>query len=309
MVQKRLPKSRRAPEAIAPLALTERSLEVVRAIARYRFLSTSTLVKLAVGNEDVTHRHLQSLYHRGIVSRLTIPRSGHRGEFIYFLENAATLKEIAPRLAIEIDWEQVRINHERYSEAVLANHDGVGQFLFLRHELMISDFRASLEIACRASKGRVELARWEQGASIWRSVRLAPRLTLPFRPDALLTLRLPNAPEGQQNANFFYEADRGTTSLPRFKQKLEAYLHFLKQGLHTEAFGIRKVRAVLVETITDERAEQCRDVASELADTELLAGMLFWFATAKELSTDAQEEPFHPHWLTAGDRVQKSVLD
>src|ERR1700743_3649831 len=108
MMQKRLPKSRRAPEAIAPLALTERSLAVVRALVRYRFLSTSATVKLAGGNEDVTHRHLQSLYHRGIVSRLTIPRLGNRGEFIYFLENAPALRDIVPRLGTEIDWECIR---------------------------------------------------------------------------------------------------------------------------------------------------------------------------------------------------------
>jgi len=306
MMQKRLPKSRRAPEAIAPLALTERSLLIVRALARYRFLPTSTLVKLAGGNEDVTHRHLQSLYHRGIVSRLTIPRLGNRGEFIYFLDNAAALRDIAPRLGIEIDWDLVRMNRERYSDKALADTDGVGRFMFLRHELMISDFRASLEIACRASGGRVELARWEQGAGLWRSVRLTSRLTLPFRPDALLTLRLPNAPEGQQRANFFYEADRDTSTLPRFKLKLEAYLHFLKQGLHTGAFGIKRVRAVLVETITDERTEQCKAVASELAAKEPLARLLFWFSTA---NADTRERPFHPHWRCSGDVLHKSVLD
>src|ERR1700722_15611670 len=114
-MQKRLPKSRRAPEAIAPSSLTERDLAVVRALARYRFLSTSMLVKLAGGNEDVTHRHLQSLYHLGIVSRLTIPRVGHRGEFIYFLENAPVLRALIPRLGVELDWGHISSNAERYS--------------------------------------------------------------------------------------------------------------------------------------------------------------------------------------------------
>ncbi len=306
MMQKRLPKSRRAPEAIAPLALTERSLAVVRALARYRFLSTSALVKLAAGNEDVTHRHLQSLYHRGMVSRLTIPRLGHRGEFIYFLDNAAALRDIAPRLGAEVDWECVRTNQERYSVEALADTDGVGRFMFLRHELMISDFRASLEVACRDSGGRHELARFQQGPSLWGSVRISSRLTLPFRPDALLTLRFPSAPEGLQRANFFYEADRNTTSLQRFRLKLEAYLHYLKQGLQVQAFDIRKVRAVLVETITEERTEQCRAVASELAAKDPLAGLLFWFAKA---DTCTQDKPFHPHWLGCCDGVRKSLLD
>jgi hypothetical protein len=305
-MQARLPKSRRAPDLVAPLALTERSFEIVRSLAGYRFLSTSILVKLAGGNEDVTHRHLQSLYHRGIISRLTIPRLGNRGEFIYFLDNCAALRELSPRLDIEIDWDSVRTNRERYSPEALAEADGVGRFMFLRHELMISDFRATLAVACRESSGRYELAHFEQGPSLWGSVRIAPRLMLPFRPDALLTLRSLGAAEGQQRANFFYEADRATTSLPRFKTKLEAYLGYLKQGLQVKAFDIRKVRAVLVETITEERAEQCKAVASELAGTEPLAGMLFWFSTAQ---VKQKHTPFSPHCQMAEGGVSRSLLD
>src|ERR1035441_6527856 len=89
--QKRLPKTKRAPEAIAPKRITERSLDVVRAIARYRFIPTSTLLRIVGGNEDVTHRHLQHLYHAGVISRFTIPNTTHRGEFIYFLDNLITV--------------------------------------------------------------------------------------------------------------------------------------------------------------------------------------------------------------------------
>jgi hypothetical protein len=305
-VQKRLPKSRRAPEAIAPSSLTERSLAVVRALARYRFLSTSMLVKLAVGNEDVTHRHLQSLYHRGIVSRLTIPRLGQRSEFIYFLDNAPALRALAPRLGAEVSWEQVRSNAERYSDAALRAADGVGRYMFLHHELMISDFHCSLEVACRNSEGRMELARFEQGSSIWRSVRLASGLTLPLRPDALLTLRHATAPEGQQRANFFYEADRSTTTLPRLEQKFRAYLAYLKQGLQEQDFGIRKVRAVLVETISAERLAHCLALVSELAAKEPLAGLLFWFAVAND---ETREKPFQPHWASIGSGPARSLLD
>src|ERR1700677_2957146 len=99
MTQTRLPKFRRVPEAVAGKRLTERSLEIIRIILRYRFMSTSTLVSVAGGNEDVTYRHLQQLYHQGLISRFTLPRSGNRGEFIYFLENATALREIVHRLA------------------------------------------------------------------------------------------------------------------------------------------------------------------------------------------------------------------
>ena len=303
--QKRLPKTKRAPEAIAPKRITERSIDVVRAIARYRFIPTSTLLRIVGGNEDVTHRHLQHLYHAGVISRFTIPNTTHRGEFIYFLDNLITVRELAPRLGIDVDWEQLRANRERYSEEALSDgSDGVGQFLFLRHELMIGDFRAALECACRISDGRVELARWLQGPALWSNVQVAPRRTLPHRPDALLTLLLPSAHEGQQRANFFYEADRNTTALPRFKQKVEAYMHHLKQRKH-EALDIKRIRAVLVETTTDERIAALMTVVAAFAASEPLAGVFFWFATAGKES----DSPFTPRWVCAGDSRVRSLLD
>jgi len=115
------------------------------------------------------------------------------------------------------------------------------------------------------------------------------RRTLPHRPDALLALRLPSAHEGQQRANFFYEADRNTTALPRFKQKVEAYIHHLKQRKH-EALNIKRIRAVLVETTTDERIAALMTVVAAFAASEPLAGVLFWFATAGKES----DSPFSP---------------
>jgi hypothetical protein len=116
MTQARLPKFRRVPEAVGDKRVTERGIEVIRIILRYRFISTGTLVVVVGGNEDVTYRHLQQLYHQGLVSRFTLPRSGNRGEFIYFLENTAALREIAHRIAPEeIDWAQIKGNHEKYA--------------------------------------------------------------------------------------------------------------------------------------------------------------------------------------------------
>jgi hypothetical protein len=158
------------------------------------------------------------------------------------------------------------------------NGDGYGKFLFIRHELMISDFHASLEIGCRASEGRVELARWVQGAALWSSVRMPSKQTLPHRPDAFFTLRFPLAPAGQQRSNFFYEADRATTNLTRFRQKLEAYFEYLKQGKQ-QALGIKKIRGVLVESNSESRREDCMQTALGINFATLHVSELFWFAT------------------------------
>ena len=101
-MQKRLPKTRRAPEAVATKRLTVRSLKVIETIARYRFILARDIVRLVGGNEDVTHRHLQQLYHRDLINRFTLP-APKTGEFIYFLDNAAGLRQLADASSLQGD--------------------------------------------------------------------------------------------------------------------------------------------------------------------------------------------------------------
>jgi len=55
--------------------------------------------------------------------------------------------------------------------------------------------------------------------------------------------------------HFFYEADRGSMNSTDMLKKLRAYYHFVKrQQRHKESFGIHPIRAVLVETTEESRA-------------------------------------------------------
>lgn len=301
-MQKRLPKSVRVADAVQGKRITDRSLEIIAAIARYRFLRTRDIIRLVGGNEDVTHRHLQQLYHRDLANRFTLP-TPRTGEFIYFLDNAAGLRplaEIGKLKEAEFDWESIKANREKYRDTGARS---IGRFLFIEHELMISDFHADLEMALREGSG-VELDRWEQGALLWNTVQLSKKESLPHRPDALFTLHFPYAPEGQQRSNFVYEADRETSNLTRIRQKLEAHLAFFSQDLHVENYGFRKLRAVLVETLSTSRAEQMKELAAALAAKEPLAGLLFWFS-----STENSMSPFDRRWTCAADSRPRSLLD
>ena len=109
-MQKRLPKSARVASAVQGKRITDRSLEIIAAIARYRFLRTSDIVRLVGGNEDVTHRHLQQLFHRDLANRFTLP-TPRTGEFIYFLDNTAGLRQLAPNGKIQdvaLDWDGIK---------------------------------------------------------------------------------------------------------------------------------------------------------------------------------------------------------
>ncbi|PYP84649.1 MAG: hypothetical protein DMG65_22205 [Candidatus Angelobacter sp. Gp1-AA117] len=305
-MQKRLPKFTRAPEAVYGKPVTDRGLLILTTISRYRFIKTSDIIRLVGGNEDVTYRHLQQLYHQNLTNRLALPKHGGQGEFIYFLDNARTLRVLVAHSKLNasvFNWDEIKGNREKYSQM---GEESVGRFLFLNHELMISRFRADIELECKNSDGRVELCQWMQGSSTWSKVQGNSGKFLPHRPDAFFTLRLPNAPEGQQRSNFFYEADRGTSNLTRFREKLEAYLQFLIQEKH-KRYGVQKIRAVLVHTQKASWAAQLKSVAAQIASSEPLAAHLFWFGSSEEMGDRGSH--FTPHFTLCADERKRSLLD
>jgi len=133
-MQTRLPKSVRVADAVQGKRITDRCVGIIATIARYRFLGTRDIIRLVGGNEDVTHRHLQQLYHRDLINRFTLP-TPRNGEFIYFLDNTAGLRSLADsgKLSREsIDWAGIKSNREKYRES---DARSVGRFLFIEHEL------------------------------------------------------------------------------------------------------------------------------------------------------------------------------
>ena len=83
----------------------------------------------------------------------------------------------------------------------------------------------------------------------------APSVLPESRPDALFSLRLADRSPHHQLSHFCYEADRGSMPMADMLKKFRAYYHFIKrQQLHTKAFGVHPIRAVLVETTSEARA-------------------------------------------------------
>jgi hypothetical protein len=355
-MQQRLRKYRRDPRAAEILGnrqITDRSLEIISNLSFYRFLPTSLLIALIEGYPRNIHRHLQTLYHRMLINRFSFPRVGNPGEFVYYLDNTEALE-----LLIEHGWaeredlkyEEVRNNREKDYSAV---HDASkveemqGRIQFLKHELMISRFHAILELACKDSDGKVELTDWRQGSELWNEVEV-PRLRyerskdgrgdilwfeseeterLPHRPDAFFTLRFTDRTESKQEASYFYEADRKRTSTKKHNKKLRAHFHYaVKQRKHQEHYGVSRIRAVLIETIISDWADELRQAARHYAVSGPKPSPLFWFTTSEFFTKPveikqgerARQSPFylsHPEiifdriWATPVDDTLYSILD
>ncbi|HLV88702.1 MAG TPA: replication-relaxation family protein [Candidatus Sulfotelmatobacter sp.] len=285
-MQKRLTKFIRQPDAVSGRRLTARSLAIIAVISRYRLLPTSLLVRLIDGNEDVTHRHLQQLYHKGLINRFAFPKLGSAGEFHYYLDNPAALELLAAHAVAsetELDWEGVARNHDKAYHEIndpQKSEEASGRILFLKHEAMISRFHFLLEMAAAKSRPTVDLALWRQGPALNSSVTdQGTGEIMPHRPDAFFTLRFCSEPEGRNRASFFYEADRKTTNVPKMMLKFRAHAEFIRQGRGLERYGLKRIRAVLVETVDTAWAEALRGAASEICPAPL-----FWFTASPVLA-------------------------
>jgi Replication-relaxation len=305
----RLPKFTRIPEHFSSTKTTDRDLGLIRTISEYRLASSSQLVELVGGNEDVTYRHLQRLFHLGLINRFSLPRHGYPGEFVYYLDEPAALKltSSAPDGEIEESaLKAVRLNKKkRYSQS----SSKPSQLLFLQHELMISRFHFMVAIACRQAQEEIQLSSWKQGAELWSKVSIeAPDgkvASAPHRPDAFLTLSFPQRNPGLQRSHFFYEADRGTMSTQRLKAKFQCYIEFLHQLKHTEQYGIRKIRAILIETVSAQSAQRLRETARELCPDI----PLFWFSSADILMDEHSRPGAAPKVNVVADKVWWTTTD
>jgi Replication-relaxation len=302
--QKRTPKFKRVPEAVASRRITHTSLAVIDTIERYQIIPTSLLVRLVGGNPAVIARHLHQLYHKGLINRFCFMKGRTAGEFHYYLDNPIALEILIDQGGVDpesLDFESVRRNREkRYSDVNDSTQsedlEGTSR-LYLKHESMISRFHGILELASNASAGRVELTDWRQGPELWNRVEVAKTTfrdgywqqqeateDLPHRPDAFFTLVFQKEPDLEKKAHFFYEADRKTTNVTRFIKKLRSHFHYIvKQKLYQEHHGVGRIRAVLIETLDTQWAEHLRQAAAH----PIVSGKpssLFWFTASEVLA-------------------------
>ena len=300
-MQQRLKKYSRNADTFAAVAsrqITNTSLRILATIHDYKILPTSLIVRLLSAHEKSTYRHLQHLYHKGLVNRFAFMRGKNPSEFYYYLDNTEAL-ELLVLNGVDrdhLEFDEVRRNREkRYCDVndPKRTEEMQGRLLFLKHEVMISRFHGMLELACSATNGSIQLTNFEQGPRLWAKVQV-PKLAfrngawteldeteeLPHRPDAFFTLSFPN--NDREDLHFFYEADRHRTDTNKYNKKLRAHFHFVvKQKQHREFYDIERVRAVLTETVDDDWAERLRQAAGHVTVSGTKPSPLFWFTTSR----------------------------
>jgi hypothetical protein len=298
---KRLKKySREKTENLPPRRITARSIEIVDIIERYKFVPTSLIVRLVSGDMRTTERHLQNLYHQALVNRFAFPSTYYPTEFIYYLDDKRALALLTNdgREAEKLDFEIVRRNREKKYSEITASREMIkmqGRLMHLHHEIMISRFHFMMEKACAKSNGKVELLGFYQGSKLWNTVEASKIFydasgnfsesneteTLPHRPDAFFALYFGDREGEEKTQYFFYEADRKNTSIKKFNKKLRAHFHYVvKQKKHIEDYGVKRIRAVLIESTVDHWTNALRLHARHPVVAGKKPSPLFWFTTS-----------------------------
>jgi hypothetical protein len=139
-----------------------------------------------------------------------------------------------------------------------------------------------------------------------RVVHERERHTIGVIPDKVFGLHFLDAPDGQNRAYFFLEADRGTMPVERssfdrtsFYRKLLAYYETWRQQIHTEHFGIKSFRVLTVTS----SAERVRNIAA--AATRATTGKaprLFLFSDQASI---ASGDPLAVDWRDAGGGITR----
>ena len=126
------------------------------------------------------------------------------------------------------------------------------------------------------SNGKVQLLGFYQGSQLWNIVtvtkvhfdqegnirELDETENLPHRPDAFFALYYPEREDEEKTQYSFYEADRKTTSVKKMHKKLRAHFHYIvKQRLTAEHYGVKRIRAVLIESTEEDWTNTLRESA------------------------------------------------
>src|ERR1700722_9562914 len=157
------------PETPSRGVITDRDLDIIEAILRYRFSPTSELVRLVGGNRNVTLRRLRLLWEWQLVNRFAFPGIRTHSEFIYYLDRQQTLDLLVEKWRLgsvhkQME-EEIGLNRDAdyAGAAVRGQHMKLG---FLQHSLMISRMHFMLEMASRDSGGSFRLGSRRQGAEL-----------------------------------------------------------------------------------------------------------------------------------------------
>lgn len=299
----RLPRFRRASEPPA-FRLTDDDVEIVRQLARRRFLRSTHIAELVGRSLDRTNDRLRCLYHAGYVDR-------PRAQLDYYPTAGSApivyaLADRGARLLIERDG-------AAFANVEWSRKNREAGRPFIEHQIEIADFEIALRRAVRACCDTRLISADEMAAGRPKSASRHPfalRAKLTHRgaireisviPDFVFALKLGDG----TRRNFMVEIDRGTMPVIRsdigqtsVARKLRTYLAAHAARQHERLFGWRNFRVL---TVVPTRQRINTIIAAYKQQTQLVPATLCLFADRRRL-LDSEDYFAYP-WLDADGKA------
>lgn len=288
--------------------LTERDMQLLLDVYKYRYLSTSQLTRLHFVSEKTTWRRLSILVNQEYLARFNAPSIP---EYLYHLGKAG----------IEIVAAQLQVEPEQLPGTRTTRTPK--DYYFLRHFLKINDFRIALTLGCQVSG--MELLgfipeylgeKTERGGVVKFITevvtdRAHPRDLIRHTPDGVFAL----GKDGKA-ALFFLEVDRGTEAIANeekgFLKTLKFYLNYWtdeKYQRYQAEFRCAepfKAFRTLVVTTSAARLQNMRAACSSFPFQPAHARRFIWLTTDEQISP---ETIFEQVWQSAeiGDEKRYQI--
>jgi hypothetical protein len=268
--KKRRPRDRRVPERERPrMALTDRDIEIIKAVNDCRALLTRQIETLFGMSRSKAQSRLSRLYHNEYLERrfLSVVKGGPASSPIVYT--------VGKRGA------DVLIRHYNLAPSAIYSAPKDLSWEFLEHLLEINHIRIAVTNACRINGFTLEL--WLDEYSF----RAAPEYVSirntkgryqdkPVYPDAYFRLRVP-----QGQAHFFLEHDRGTEPRSKFKPQIEVYEAYTRSGQYEARFHTKSLR-ILVVTTSTQRLHNLREVTIQAGGDRK-----YWFTTFDQITAQS----------------------
>lgn len=285
----RLPRFRRASEP-PPFQLTDGDVEIVRQLAKHRFLRSTHIAALVGRSLDRTNDRLSKLFHAGYIDR-------PRAQLDYYpgMGSAPMVYALADRGARLL----IRRDGIDFANVEWSRKNREAGRPFIEHQLEIMDFYVSLQCATR-NRNDVRLIHPDEIVSDFPDQSFSARNPFALRvrlhhkgtlheiglvPDLVFGLKFL---DGSRRC-FMVEIDRGTMPIARsdieqtsFERKMRSYLTAYAAKLHERHFGWKAFR-VLTVTTDEYRAQAMTEALRQLRMRHSPGALLFLFATRHNL--------------------------
>lgn len=276
------------PDEPQPIRLTARDVDIIEAVHQYRVLKQDQLQALFFGSKSAAQRVLSRLFDHGFLERKFLPVLYGRSSTYYVLDRRGAELLRAERGYDDLNW---------YASSKDLKSD------YIDHTTAINDFRVSITVAAR--RQGLALITWASESQLkadYDRVSIpGSRQPVSLIPDGYFILGTPRG-----NAHFFLEVDRGTETLDRFRQKVEAYIGYHQSGQYERRYGTKGLRVLTVVAGGEGRLANLREATLSVT-SQMGQGRRFWFALAQALNPDNVLS--QAVWDVAGDETQRVLIE